>query len=209
MIKYLEIGKENLKHNVWQHSLVCIVLLLLSPLVLGVENLVAADTAKVLEMYIALIGIILLAPIFLPEQNKDLRELVYSKYVKAWSVYLVRVIEAVLILVVLLGIYLWMLYNNNCDMEVVKYFLGTLAGMLFFGGMGLFFYGLLDNLVVGYMVPIFYFIVAMGSGAKYLKVFYPFGMAAGSYKEKYYLAAAAVVFITIGVALRCRADRIN
>lgn len=204
MTKYLEIGKENLKHNVWQHSLVCIALLLLSPLVLGIENLAAADTAKVLEMYIALIGIILLTPIFLPEQNKDLRELVYSKYVKASAVYYVRVVEATLILVILLSVYMGVMHYNNCDMEVWKYFLGTLAEMMFLGGIGLFFYGLCDNLIVGYLIPIFYYIVAMGGGAKYLKVFYPFGMTAGSYKEKYYLAAAAVVFIVVGVALRCR-----
>lgn len=207
MTRYLEIGKENLKHNVWQHSLVCIVLLLLSPLVLGIENLTAVDTAKVLEMYIALIGIILLTPIFLPEQNKDLRDLVYSKYVKASAVYFVRVVEAALILIVLVGVYMGVLYYNNCDMEAWKYFFGTLAGMMFFGGMGLFFYGLLDNLVVGYMVPIFYYIVAMGSGAKYLKVFYPFAMTAGSYKEKCYMAVAAVVLIIAGLALRCKRGR--
>lgn len=83
MERYLQIGKINLKHNILPHLLVTAALLCLSPLVLGVSNLEAPDTAKVLEMYVALTGIILLTPVFLPEQNKDLRDLVYAKYMRA------------------------------------------------------------------------------------------------------------------------------
>ncbi|WP_049730352.1 hypothetical protein [Dorea sp. D27] len=204
MEKYLQIGKINLKHNILPHLLVTAAILFLSPLVLGVSNLEAPDTAKVLEMYVALTGIILLTPVFLPEQNKDLRDLVYSKYVKASSVYLVRIVEAVIAMGVFLGIYMWMLDNNNCQMDLIKYFGGTLAEMLFLGGIGILCYGLFDNLVIGYMVPIFYYIVAMGSGDRYLKMLYPFSMARGSYEEKIYLLIAGVVMITAGVALRSR-----
>lgn len=183
MERYWQIEKINLKHNVPLHVLVCIVILGLSPLLMGVSNLEAQDTAKVLEMYTALIGIVMLTPIFLPEQPMEIRELTSSKYMKSASVYLIRFIGNGLILAVFLTIYIIMLKNNNCEFPVVRYFLGTYVEMLFMGGLGLFCYGLCDNLVIGYMIPILYYITAMGSGNKFLKLFYPFSMVTGSYKE--------------------------
>lgn len=204
MERYWQIERVNLKHNILLHLLVCVLILGLSPLLMGVANLKQQDTAKVLEMYVALIGIVMLVPIFLPEQSQDIRDLVYTKYMKSQLVYTFRILGNVLILMVLLACYIAMLKKNNCEFPVVKYCFGTLAEMLFFGGMGLFFYGLTDNLVIGYMIPIFYYIVAIGSGDKYLKLFYPFSMVMGSYDEKVWLFLAGVVLIVSGIWLRCR-----
>lgn len=204
MEKYMQIGKMNLKHNIMIHVLAAAAILALSPLVIGVSNLEAADTAKVLEMYVALVGIILLPPIFLPEQDKNLRDLIYSKYVNAAAVYTVRIIEALLLLAAFLGIYMWMLRYNNCQMDFWRYYGGTMAEILFLGGLGVFFYGLFDNLVIGYMIPLFYYIAAIGAGARYLKMFYPFSMAGGSYEEKVYLLAGGIVLIAAGIFFRSR-----
>lgn len=204
MERYLQIGKENLRFNIPLHLGLSILLLLVSPLVLGTENLQEPDTAKVLEMYIALIGILMLAPVFLPEQNRDLRDLVYSKYVSPATVYIVRILQSVVFLSVLLGAYLWMLMANHCEMDVYHYFGGILAEMIFFGGLGICSYALFDHLVAAYMVPMVYYVIAIGSGAKYLNVFYPFSMAYGSYEEKLYLAAGGIILIAAGVVIRCR-----
>lgn len=204
MERYWQIEKINLKYNVPLHILVCFLLLGLSPFLMGVANLESQDTAKVLEMYVALIGIVMLIPIFLPEQSKEIRDLVGSKYIHSAFVYLIRLLGNCLLLAFFLGAYILMLRNNQCVFPAICYFLGTYAEMLFFGGIGIFCYGLCDNLIIGYMIPIVYYITAMGSGSKYLKLFYPFSMAIGSYREKYVLLAAAVILIAVGIALRCR-----
>lgn len=204
MERYWQVERVNLKHNILLHLIVCVLLLGLSPLLMGVANLGQQDTAKVLEMYVALIGIVMLVPIFLPEQDQNIRDLVYTKYMKSQLVYILRILGNVLILMIFLAFYIVMLEKNNCEFPVVKYYFGTLAEMLFLGGMGLFFYGLTDNLVIGYMIPIFYYIVAIGSGAKYLKLFYPFSMVMGSYDEKVWLFLAGVVLIVSGIWFRCR-----
>ncbi|MCI8885147.1 MAG: hypothetical protein HFG87_04090 [Dorea sp.] len=207
MEKYWQIEKVNLKHHIPLHVLICALMLLVSPLLMGVENLQAQDTAKVLEMYAALIGIILLTPVFLPEQDRDIRDLVYTKYVNGSAVYLVRILGNILLLAAMLGLYVGLLVYNKCEFPAGKYFCGTLTEMLFLGGLGLFFYGLCDNLVIGYMAPVVYYIAAMGGGEKYMKMFYPFSMARGNYGEKVWLAAGAFVLITAGVWLRCRRQR--
>ena len=204
MEKYFQIEKVNLKYHIPIHVFVCILLLAVSPLFMGVANLSAEDTAKVLERYAALTGIIMLTPVFLPEQDQNLRELVCAKYVSSASVYLVRLLGNVILLAFLLGIYMCMLYAGGCTFPAVKYFLGTLAEMLFFGGLGVCFYGAADNLVAGYMAPMVYYIAAIGSGPKYLKLLYPFSMSMGSFKEKCCLFAAAVLLVMAGILFRCR-----
>lgn len=197
----------NLKYHIPVHVFVSILMLLVSPLFMGVANLGSQDTAKVLEMYVALIGIVLLPPVFLPEQEHNIRDLVYTKYLNGSTVYLVRIFGNILLLGILLGLYIGMLGLNRCEFPAGRYFCGTLAEMLFLGGLGLFFYGLCDNLVAGYMLPIAYYITAMGGGEKYLKMFYPFSMAGGSYGEKIWLAVGGVVLVGAGVWLRCRRGR--
>lgn len=186
MEKYWQIEKVNLKYHIPLHILVCVLLLGISPLLMGVANLSAEDTAKVLERYTALIGIVMLTPVFLPEQDKNLRELVSARYTDCATVYLVRILGNVFLLACFLGIYIFMLYYNQCSFPAVKYFLGTLAEMLFFGGLGLGFYGLTDHLVAGYMAAMVYYISAIGirSTNPFLKLFYPFSMSTGSYTEK-------------------------
>lgn len=204
MAKYWEIAKENTKHNIGVHTGISLLLLCLSPLVLGIQNLPGQDTAKVLEMYVALLGIILLPPIFLPEQNSDLRDLIRSKYTNITAIYSIRAIEAILVLGILLGSYMGILCLNGCEMNPLQHFAGTLSEMIFMGGLGVLFYSLFDNLIAGYMIPIFYYITAMGSGQKYLKIFYPFSMSIGSYSEKWWLLAGGLVMITLGILLRGR-----
>lgn len=202
MERYWQIEKINLKYHVFIHVLVCAALLGLSPFLMGVKNLTAVDTAKVLERYAALIGIIMLPPIFLPEQDKDIRELVYAKYMEASHVYLVRLAGNILILAVFLGIYIFALKNNQCEFPTFKYYFGVFAEALFFGGLGLFLYGVSDNLIIGYMAPMVYYVAAMGGGDKYLKMFYPFSMAMGRYGEKICLFIAAVILIGGGIYFR-------
>ena len=64
-------------------------------------------------------------------------------------------------------------------------------------------YALCDNLVAGYMIPLFYVIAAMGGGEKYLGKFYPFQMI-GDYSSKYWLGAAGVLCLAAGILLRGR-----
>lgn len=202
--KYLEIAKENVRHNLIVHAGIAGILLCLSPLVLGVKNLPPSDTAKVLEMYVALIGIILIPPVFLPEQNPDLRDLIRSKYTKISVLYSIRIAEAVLVLALFLGAYIGVLHMNGCQMDVIPFYAGTFAEMIFMGGLGLLFYSLTDNLIAGYMIPVFYYITAIGAGSKYLKMFYPFSLTKGSFTEKYWLLAGGIILIAAAVCFRSR-----
>lgn len=154
--------KEQIRHNIgWQTGL-SVLLLAGSPLIWGIRNLDLAQSAKVLEMYVATIGILLFVPVFQPEQNKDLRDLITSKYTDIRCIYGVRVGLSVLVGGILLFVYMGVMRHGNCEMELGKFFFGTMAEMLAFGGIGILAYAWSDNLIVGYMVPIVYYVIAYG-----------------------------------------------
>lgn len=173
--------------------------LMISPFLLGIRNLDAQQTAKVLETYVAIMGIIMLPPLFLPEQNKDVRDLIYSKYVNIKTIYGLRCLENIVVLSLFLAGYMALLKNGNCTFDTGTYFAGTFAEMLAFGGIGIFFYSITDNVVIGYMVPAMYYIAAWGAGQKYMGVFYPFSMMGGNENGKWYLLAAGMILGFLGI----------
>lgn len=183
--------------------LICAVMLILSPLVLGIRNLNGVQSAKVLETYVALIGIILFTPVFLPEQNKDLRDLITSKYTKIAEIYGVRIFLGMVTALLFVFIYMMVMRTGNCEMELGKYFFGTVAEIIVFGGLGVFAYGVSDNLIIGYMAPLMYYAAAIGMGEKYLRKLYPFGMVS-DYQTKYWLLVVGVILLAAGIIVRCR-----
>lgn len=125
MEKYAAIGKENLKHNLPVHFWLCTALLLLSPFFIGLENLNQQESAKVLEYYPVFLGVILITPVFLPEQDQNIRDLTDSKYTGAWMVYGIRVLEALGALMVLLALYMAVMKMGNCQFAFEKKLSGS------------------------------------------------------------------------------------
>ncbi|XCP86524.1 hypothetical protein ABXS75_06940 [Roseburia hominis] len=203
MEKYCAITKSQLKHHLWQPFLLSVLLLTASPLVVGIRNLSSEQSAKVLETFVALIGILLFPPVFYPEQDQNVRDTIRAKYTPITSIYLIRLAASVLAAAAMLFVYLWVMKAGRCEMEMGKFYFGTLAEILAFGGLGVFAYGVSDNLVIGYMAPLVYYAVAIGAGGKYLKWFYPFGMLT-DYATKHWILAAGIVITVAGIWLRNR-----
>lgn len=204
MERYVVVARENQKHNLWIPFLICILLLIVSPLFLGIENLTEPETAKVLEYYAVFISIILLPAVFLPEQDKDIRDLLSSKYMSVAKLYGVRMTQAIIYLMLLLGIYMCVLKAGNCEFAFLKLYMGELATMVFLGGMGIFFYALTDQVVVGYMIPLLYYMLNITISPNKIKGLYLFSMSIGKYEWKWTLGMAGVVLLAAGIAIRSK-----
>lgn len=200
--KYLQIAKEYLKHHYAGHLLAALIFCGAAPLIVGMEALDVRQSAQVMEMYLSMIGIILLVPMFWPDQNKDIRDLLASKETPVLQIHFVRLLEALMVLAVMIvGFLLWM-RHGECTFEFAKCYWGTFATCIFMGGMGVFIYGIFDNLPVAYMIPMVYYICNYGAGKKYLGPFSLFTMMAGSYTEKIWIGTAGVILLTAGILWR-------
>lgn len=201
METYYSIAKSQIRHNLWQPVLISAVMLAASPLVLGIRNLSPEQSAKVLETFVALIGIILFVPVFYPEQDQSVRDTIRARYTPITCIYLIRLALSLLAAAIFLLAYMGVMKAGNCGMEMGRFYFGTCAEMLFFGGIGIFAYGVSDNLIIGYMAPMVYYAAAIGAGAKYMKWFYPFGMLT-DYMTKYWILAAGIVLGAAGIWMR-------
>ena len=61
------------------------------------------------------ISVILLPAVFLPEQDKDIRDLLSSKYMPIAKLYSIRIIQVLIYLMLLLGVYMYLL-----KLEIVR-----------------------------------------------------------------------------------------
>ena len=135
-----------------------------APLLAGVRNLSVGETARLLDFYVVLPGMLLLIPVFLPEQDKAIRDLIRARYTSMGSIYLVRIFLNVAVMAALTGVFLLGLERGGCDFPFGNYFMASLAGMVFLGGFGAAAFALSDNPVIGYMASLGYYLFSLIHG---------------------------------------------
>ncbi|MDV3427830.1 MAG: hypothetical protein LIR50_12530 [Bacillota bacterium] len=200
--KYFLILRANVKHNFLPHFALSVLLLIIAPVIFGTANLNAKTAAIPLEMFIALVGIILLTPVFLPDQQKEIREVVEAKYTNQNIIYLVRIVIAVLTMLLLISGFVFYMKQSGCKFNDVSYITGTFDGSLFLGALGLFSYGVSGSISIGYMVPMVYYILNLFGGSEHLGNLYLFSMTQGSFEEKYWLLGAGISLIILTLLMK-------
>lgn len=202
MERYFTIARINFRYQLFPHALTAIVLCLIAPLLMGVKNLDAGQTAKIVDMYLSLLGIVLFVPIFLGDEDKNIRDLVSSKKESISVIHGIRLMESLLILTgILLGFLLFLKYEN-CLFTVGRYLYAAMANCLFLGGMGIFVYAVSDLMPLAYMLPVMYYVMCFGAGKKYLGNFYLFSLMSGNIENKLYLLVLGIVMIAAGIYIR-------
>ncbi len=198
----LKILKINLKRNFLPHFLIALIITLLTPVIFGISSLDSLRSAQPLEMLLSLTGAVLLTPVFLPEQNENIRDLIRSKKNDYISVCVMRVIYSVITLALLTGVFVFVM--RLCESDVtIKHFAGTFATALFLGSLGFCTAGISKNISVGYMVSLVYYIANFALKDK-LGNFFIFSMTAGSFtaKKSLLLSSAVLIIITLGLLIK-------
>ena len=202
MERYLNIAKVNLKFNLLPHIIVVLFLAVLAPVIMGVSNLEPLQVAKVVDFYLSLFGIVLCVPLFIPDEDRSVRELIQSKKESMYLVQGIRIVEGVILLLISLALFLLFMKQQRSQFPYCQYLYGAIANGLFLGGLGIMMYSILDNLAVAYMIPILYYVMCMGGGKKYVGRFYLFSLMGGDIGDKIYLLVAGIIMIVVGIIIR-------
>ena len=189
----------NLRHNFIPHLIIAVVIAFLTQVLFGIASLDAREAARPLEQMLSLVGTVLLTPIFLPEQNENIRDLVRSKSTDYLTVCFIRLLYSIFFLAVIIGTFTLVMQCSESEVTI-RHFVGGLSSALFLGSLGFFFAGISQNTIVGYMVSLIYYIANFGLKDE-LKGFYLFSMSAGSFTEKYWLFGGSVVLFAVGFVL--------
>lgn len=198
--QYLQISKINLKHNFLPQFLLSVLIILITPIIFGINNLSSSASWTPLEMFVSLIGIVLLVPVFIPEQNYEIADVVGSKFTSTSFVYIVRMIYSIAALIIFIS--LFCMGMKICGSEI--YFLhisGTIATSIFLGSLGIFALALSNSVIVSYMIPLIYYIINF-MGAKKLGNFYLFSGMNGSFNEKAWLFFSGISIIGVSLLLK-------
>jgi hypothetical protein len=194
----LQLFRVNLKIACRSNILIAVLLLALTPIIFSISNLDFTSAVRICEQFVALIGVIILVPVFSPEEESGIRETVEAKYTSQLYIYIIRIIMAVTAIAALisLGIFILLMYGGSFKAGILL--AGTFATALFLGTLGLF-AAASRQIAAGYMVPIVYFILDMMTKGKYTKNFYLFSLMNNSFREKYHLLGAAVILIVMAL----------
>lgn len=98
MEKYLSAGSSFIRRQYAPHLLVTLLFCCMSGFFVSFRNLDSQQAAKVMEMYAAFAGILLLTPLFMPEQNREIWLLEKSRATSLWKLYLIRLLGAAAVL---------------------------------------------------------------------------------------------------------------
>ncbi|MCI8589929.1 MAG: ABC transporter permease [Clostridiales bacterium] len=192
-----EIAAINFRHNSLISVIVAALFCSIIPLFVGIANLDVRSAAMPLEMFVSLIGIVLLTPVFQPEQNEEIRDLVSSKSFSTMKVYLIRLIYLVIFAFLFISLFAIFMKLQHSDITLILV-IGTLIDALFLGAIGMFTSALTGNTVMGYMAGLLYYALNVGMGNK-LGCFYLFSMTFGQYASKCWLALAGFAMVAISL----------
>lgn len=141
------------------------------------------------------------------EQYRELWQLEKSKAMSIYRLELVRILEAMLVLLFVVSGFLLAMKYGNSRFDVWLLGRGAYIEILFLGSIAYFFSAVTNQVIIGYMMAVFYYIVNLGV-SKYLWKFALFEMRGEKFDFwGWMLAGAAVLFIG-GTVIRenCTAD---
>lgn len=153
-----KIVRINLRHNFLVHFCIALAVAVLTPLVFSISALDFASSARPLEMLLCMTGTALLTPVFLPEQNENIRDVICSKRVDYLSVCIIRVIYSTITLAAIIGVFVFVMKLCECDVTLAHFWAGF-GSAYFLGAVGLAFAKFGGSPTVGYMASMIYYML--------------------------------------------------
>lgn len=185
------------KHNYLIHYLLAVAVVLSIPMLFGVNDLDAKAAAQPLEFMMPFTGIILMTPVFMPEQDENIRDTVRAKKMSYELVCLMRLLMAAAVMLALTGTFV--LFMKYCGSDVsFRHFCGAAVSAAAVGSIGFFTAAVSDNTIAGYMAAVIYYVMNFLLKSR-LGMFYVFSMSSGSFGEKKWLLLMAVLLSAAGL----------
>lgn len=201
MKRDLSIAAGFTKYSYKWHLLIVLLFGLFSGTVISYRNLNMDGCAAIMEKYAVFAGIILFAPLLLPEQDWELWQLERSKAMTVYRMECIRIIEAMLFLLIVVAGFLLAMKRGNSEFDMWLLGRGAYVEILFLGSIAFFFSAVTNQVIIGYMMSVIYYIVNL-SAPKYLWKFALFEMRKGCFDFWGWMLSGAVILIIGGVLIR-------
>ena len=193
-----KILRTDLRRNFLPHLLAAVLIMTAFSMLMGISALSERQSARPVEMVMPIMGIILLTPVFLPEQNENIRDVIRSKKTDYIRICIMRVIYSVFFLAVLCGIFT--LAMRLCESKAeFLHFIGGFTSGLFPGAVGFLFAGVSRNVIAGYMTALIYYTANHIMGRRI--IFDLFTMTAAADIHSKYIPAIKLLLIAASLLI--------
>lgn len=196
--KYGKIAMINLKYNLFPYLLAAFVVCLVAPLFIGIRNLDFFQSAKVIEMYLTFLGMIVFPPVFQPDLDREMSDVIRTKKEPVVTSYIIRMSESFCAAFILCVIFLSCMKSGNCEFPLGYGLAAFVSDICFIGGIELVVFSFSGNPVLAYMVAILYYIANIGLGPK-LGVLYLFSMQTGKPADKLFLLTGGILCMILAI----------
>jgi len=163
-------AKYNLRFSLLPHIAAAVALLVITPVMFGITALDAVAAAYPLELSLPFLGVILLTPIYLPEQESGILDTVCTRKTPYLLVCGIRTIMAAALTVIFIFSFVLMMSFLECEIYA-SHALGSCANAIFLGGLGIFASSFSGYTVIGYILPILFYVMDLMGGFEHITMF--------------------------------------
>lgn len=175
--RVFSIASISLRRNLPPHLLLSLLVSLIAFLFVAPAYWEEGPTVSFLETMIILTGPILLTPLFLPEQDPAVADVLRARRTPLWAVHAVRAVCSLAFVLLLPALAVLALSLNHCELPENAW-LVTVCSSLLLGGLGAFAYSITGNIAAAYMAPALLYALCFVIGNK-LGVFNLFLVSTG------------------------------
>ncbi len=206
------VAKICVKNNLPPHLLLSLGLLTGAFLIMWPCYWERDDTLFFFLTFLPLTGILLLTPLFLPEQDRDTLDVIRMRATPLALIFSVRAVCGILFLLALPAGALLVLSLLHCEISSGLWS-EAVSCSLFLGGLGALCYALWENLPAAYLVPVLYFILCNMTGRERMKEWGLEAFCIAPNGQDYIpglrpaLLVGGLLLLLAAILLRCRRKR--
>lgn len=193
----INIIKYNIKIIFNINILTAVAMVLISPLLFNYEQLNYGDIAIIGEMYLVLLGILLIPHLTNIESIVGISSITTSKAFKQSTIYVFRICINIIVILALVLVTTTFAVVQKSTFPLIEIWLGISISALYFGLVGLTITNIFSNTIAGYLVAFSYYMFELFTKGKFTGNLYALSLLKTSFAEKYYLLAICVVLLCI------------
>lgn len=195
--RVVKISEVFLRFQFLPFFVISFLLTLLFPSFFGIENLAFTESANVYERIFPIIGLVLFIPLFLPDCDQNILEVMQTKKTSYLKILAIRLAQIFITLLIITIICLIIFQLKNSEIKFGLFLFGGMADVCFLAGLMCLIFSLTMQPVTGLIIPLAYYIICLFTGDKYLKIFYFFTLVNEDFRSKLLLLTVGIILIII------------
>ncbi len=201
------IVRKEIKYNILKPILISTIVFFIIFLFFGATRISKENMINIMEGFLPLIGIILITPVFEQEYDYGIEQTIRTRRASFSNTLIFRVIVRVLLYTIITLLFAVFLNNGNSYMDYKTFIPQSLGIGFLYGSIGILFFAITFNLIIGYLIPILYFMGNMFLGYEKMKIFYLFRLKMNLDLQYGYYFLIGFILIILGIIIRMKKSR--